>query len=83
MDEVRKPINFVCYTPSSEPYRIYLQKQFNTTSLLCIHFMCIVRITHDSLCEGRIPLQLMNVGLICPFTHNISRVDSCQEESAR
>jgi hypothetical protein len=23
MDEVRKPINSVCYTPSSEPYRIY------------------------------------------------------------
>jgi hypothetical protein len=25
MDEVRKPINSVCYTPSSEPYRIYPQ----------------------------------------------------------
>jgi hypothetical protein len=24
MDEVRKPINSVCYTPSSEPYRTYL-----------------------------------------------------------
>jgi hypothetical protein len=23
MDEVGKPINSVCYTPSSEPYRIY------------------------------------------------------------
>jgi hypothetical protein len=24
MDKVRKPSNSVCYTPSSEPYRIYL-----------------------------------------------------------
>jgi hypothetical protein len=23
MDKVRKPSNSVCYTPSSEPYRIY------------------------------------------------------------
>jgi hypothetical protein len=23
MDEVRKPINSVCYIPSSEPYKIY------------------------------------------------------------
>jgi hypothetical protein len=23
MDKVRKPSNFMCYTPSSEPYRIY------------------------------------------------------------
>jgi hypothetical protein len=24
MDEVQKPINSVCYTPSSEPYRLYI-----------------------------------------------------------
>jgi hypothetical protein len=27
MDEVRKPSNFVCYLPSSEPYRIYMMME--------------------------------------------------------
>jgi hypothetical protein len=31
MDEVRKPINSVCYTPSSEPYRIYFLNSYLET----------------------------------------------------
>jgi hypothetical protein len=34
MDEVRNPINSVCYTPSSEPYRI-----FKECILLCLHIL--------------------------------------------
>jgi hypothetical protein len=30
MDEVRKPFNSMCYTPSSEPYRIWVILSYNT-----------------------------------------------------
>jgi hypothetical protein len=38
MNKVRKPINSVCYTPSSEPYRIYFLSlnhyQINTGQMI-------------------------------------------------
>jgi hypothetical protein len=33
MDKFRKPSNSVCYTPSSQPYRIYFIKQFSKMNL--------------------------------------------------
>jgi hypothetical protein len=37
MDKVRKPSNSVCYTPSSEPYRIYLKKCIYIVPLSSTH----------------------------------------------
>jgi hypothetical protein len=81
MDKVRKPINSVCYTPSSEPYRIYFitmltRCQLNPVSalklaFLKIHSLNIITPAPATFQVVSLPSRVYNAGKNNPSLRNI------------
>jgi hypothetical protein len=71
MDKVQKPDNYESYTPSSEPFRIYLNQDLLTPAYNSVAYRTLFLLPNMDRYEARlVPLR---EGTFCSLMNEISR----------